>query len=89
MNNVHPMERAYLNGAVRVPADLCSEIAETTNDGRPTGWPEFTDPEGDVWALTEETHDGDAVMLPFACDMDPMLRRDVEREFGPLTANQP
>lgn len=89
MTHMHPMEIAYRNGAVRVPDDLRAEIAEITNDSRFTGWPEFTDAEGEIWALTEETHDGDAVLLPYAGDMDPMLRRDVEREFGPLTASRP
>jgi hypothetical protein len=89
MTHMHPMEVAYRNGAIRVPDDIASEICEATNSGIPTGWPEFSDPDGDVWALTGETHDGDSVMLPYASDLDPMLRRDVEREFGPLTAPRP
>lgn len=78
------MEQAWANGAVRIPEGICAEIYEVSNDGRPTRWPEFTDRDCDVWQLTGETYDGEAVMMPCASDMRPMLRRDVEREFGPL-----
>lgn len=78
------MEEAWANGAARIPEEICLEIYEATNDGRPTGWPEFTDRDCDVWQLTGEMYDGDAVMMPCASDMMPLLRRDVERRFGPL-----
>ncbi|WP_435058451.1 hypothetical protein [Streptomyces sp. bgisy060] len=81
----HLMDRAYRLGATRIPEGLVIELCEATNTGRPTGWPEYTDRDGDVWAMTEETHDGDAVLMPCAGDMAPLLRRDVERHFGPLT----
>ncbi|MCX4703901.1 hypothetical protein [Streptomyces sp. NBC_01373] len=85
----HPMERALRLGAARVPTDIAAEICEASNSGIPTGWAEFSDRDTDVWLLTDETHDGDRVMLPCAGDMDPMLRRDVERHFGPLAEEQP
>ncbi|MGW1814101.1 hypothetical protein ACWCQM_11145 [Streptomyces sp. NPDC002125] len=80
----HPMDRAYRLGAARIPEDIAIELCEETNCGVPTGWPEFLDRDSDIWRLTDRTHDGDAVMLPCAADMDPMLRRDVEAHFGPL-----
>ncbi len=80
----HPMARALRLGATRIPADIATEICEISNSGT-TSWPEFHDRDSDVWHLTGETHDGDLVMLPCAGDMDPMLRRDVERHFGPLS----
>lgn len=78
------MDRAWRNGAIRIPDDVVSETCEATNDGRPTGWPTFEDRDGDAWDLTGEAHDGDHVMRPYASDMEPMLRRDVESNFGPL-----
>lgn len=87
MTNEHPMDVAYRNGAARIPDDLRATLAETTNDSRFAGWPEFVDAEGEVWALTDETHNGEAVLLPSAGDMHPMLLSDVEREFGPLVAS--
>ncbi|PZT71562.1 hypothetical protein [Streptomyces sp. AC1-42T] len=85
----HPMARAYRLGATRIPEDLVYELCEATNTGRPTGWPEHTDRDGDVWAATGETHDGDTVLMPCAGEMAPLLRRDVEQHFGPLTAKDP
>ncbi|RLV66322.1 hypothetical protein STAN_1843 [Streptomyces sp. CBMAI 2042] len=81
----HPMDRALRLGAARIPDDLVVELYEITNDGRPTGWPKLIDRDTDVWSVTDATHDGDTVLLPWACDMEPMLRRDVETHFGPLT----
>lgn len=80
----HPMDSARRNGAVCIPGGIVGEICEAANDGRPTGWATFEDRDGDLWDLTDETYDGDAVMMPYAGDMEPMLRRDVEHEFGPL-----
>lgn len=86
----HPMNRALGLGAAVIPDDITIEICEATNSGVPLPWPQFTEPDGELWWLTNETHDGDRVMLPAAGDMQPMLRRDVERFFGPLTpAGQP
>lgn len=82
----HPMARALRLGAVAIPDAIAAEISEATNSGLPMPWPEYTDRDADVWHLTDETHDGDRVMLPAAGDMAPMLRRDVQRFFGPLTA---
>lgn len=80
----HPMDRALRLGAARIPHDIAAEICEVSNSGVPTGWTQFSDRDADVWFLTGEVYDGDRVMLPSAGDMDPMLRRDVERNFGPL-----
>ncbi|MEU8760683.1 hypothetical protein [Streptomyces sp. NPDC048659] len=82
----HPMARALRLGAATIPDDIVAEICESTNSGVPLPWPEYTDRDAEVWHLTDETHDGDRVMLPSAGDMAPMLRRDVQRFFGPLTA---
>jgi hypothetical protein len=76
-------EQAWASGAARVPGEIISEIYEATNDGRPTGWPEFYDRTGEVWAQTGERHDGDVVMMP-GSDWVPMLRRDVQVFWGPL-----
>jgi hypothetical protein len=67
-----------------IPDDIAAEITETSNSGLPTGWPKFEDPDGDVWWLTGESHDGDHVMLPGPGDLPLMLRRDAERLYGPL-----
>lgn len=80
-------EDAWRNGAVRIPEDIVSEIYEATNDGRPTGWPEFYDRTGEVWQETSEQHDGDVVMLP-GSNWEPMLRRDVQAEYGPLVTSE-
>lgn len=80
----HPMDLARRNGAVRIPDGIIAEICEATNGGRPTGWPRYYDRTGEVWAETSERHNGDVVMLPSAGDMEPMLRRDVQAEYGPL-----
>lgn len=82
----HPMDRALRHGAIPVPKEIATEIGEATNSGLPTRWPEYVDRDGEIWQLTSEVHDGDAVMLPCAGDMDLMLHRDVDRLFGPLTA---
>lgn len=79
-----PMDRAYRNGATRIPEDLRWNIHAAINGGLPTGWPKFYDRDGEAWEATTYTHDGDTVMLPSAGDMEPMLRRDVEREYGAL-----
>ncbi|RPK56173.1 hypothetical protein EES43_24335 [Streptomyces sp. ADI96-02] len=73
------------SGFTWLPDDLVIELCEATNTGRPTGWPELADRDGDIWAITSETHDGDTVLMPCSGDMGPMLRRDVEAHFGPLT----
>ncbi|MEU1088945.1 hypothetical protein ACFYPN_16130 [Streptomyces sp. NPDC005576] len=80
----HPMNRAYRLGATRIPDDIVIDLREATNTGRPTGWPELTDRDGDIWAVTYEPYDGDTVLMPCTGDMHPMLRRDVEKHFGPL-----
>lgn len=82
---LHPMECALRLGAERIPDNVASEICEASNSGIPTGWAEFSDRDSDVWHLTDQTHNGDRVMMPSASDMGLMLRRDVERFFGPLT----
>ncbi|MEU3704768.1 hypothetical protein AB0E82_21070 [Streptomyces anulatus] len=82
----HPMDRAYRIGAARIPDDMVAELAEATNTGRPTNWPQYSDRDGDVWELTDETYLGHRVMSPCAGDMHPMVRPDVEKHFGPLTA---
>ncbi|MEU2730079.1 hypothetical protein ABZ650_20420 [Streptomyces griseoviridis] len=67
-----------------IPDDIASEICQISNNS-PTGWPQFTDADGDNWLLTSETYDGDHVMLPAPGDLPLMLRRDAERLYGPLT----
>lgn len=79
-------ETAWANGAARIPDDIVSDICETTNDGRPTGWPEFYDRTGEIWWQTGERHDGDVVMMP-GSDWMPMLRRDVQAFWGPLVTS--
>ncbi|MEV8101052.1 hypothetical protein [Streptomyces sp. NPDC088135] len=78
---------AWRNGAVRIPDDITAEICESTNQGRPTGWPEFYDRHGEIWWETSERHDTDAVMLP-GSNWEPMLRRDVQAEYGPLVTSE-
>ncbi|MFJ7990352.1 hypothetical protein [Streptomyces sp. NPDC096351] len=82
----HPMARAIRLGATTIPGTITAEIHEAASNGIPPTWPEYADADSDVWHLTSERYDGDQVMLPSACDMALMLRRDVERFFGPLTA---
>lgn len=76
-------EDAWNAGAARVPEDTILDICESTNDGRPTGWPKFFDRTGEQWEETGERHDGDVVMMP-GSDWVPMLRRDVQAFWGPL-----
>ena len=71
-----------------VPAEVCEDVYADTREGRPTGWPVFYDRDGEPWSHTTHAHDGDTVMLPFAGDMRPMLRRDVLAEFGPLVTTE-
>ncbi|MGW2594772.1 hypothetical protein ACWCXC_31525 [Streptomyces sp. NPDC001515] len=80
----HPMDRATDLGVTRIPENIVIELREATNTGRPTGWHVWVDRDGDIWEVTDETYDGDTVLMPRAGDMRPMLRRDVERHFGPL-----
>jgi hypothetical protein len=68
-----------------IPDDIAIEICEASNSGVPTGWPKFSDRDGDTWWLTDEIHAGDRVMLPAPGDVPLMLRRDAERLYGPLT----
>lgn len=89
MTTEHPTDRARRNGATPIPDDITSEICEETNSGMPRNWPKFYDRDGELWEATSHTHDGDTVMLPGPADWEPMLRRDVLAEFGPLvTAEQ-
>ncbi|WP_328903281.1 hypothetical protein OHR86_28170 [Streptomyces sp. NBC_00441] len=81
----HPMDRATRLGATRIPEDIVIEVCEATNTGRPTGWHVWADRDGEIWEVTDQTYDGDTVLMPSAGDMEPMLRRDVEKHFGPLT----
>ncbi|MFD9721072.1 hypothetical protein [Streptomyces sp. NPDC059076] len=81
----HPMDRTLRLGATRIPDTLRAELHETTLHGTPKGWPTLSDRDADTWVLTTATHHGDTVMLPHACDMEPMLRAEVEQHFGPLT----
>jgi hypothetical protein len=67
-----------------IPDDIACEICEASNSGVPASWPEYEDRDGDVWFLTGETHGGDRVMMPSPSDVPLMLRRDVERLYGPL-----
>lgn len=80
-------DEAWRDGAARVPEGAIAEIYEATNDGRPTGWPEFYDRTGEVWAQTNVRHDGDVVMMP-GSGWVPMLRRDVQAEWGPLVSRE-
>lgn len=76
-------EEAWEAGAARVPEEIVGGIYETTNDGRPTGWPKFFDRTVEEWQETGEQHDGDVVMMP-GSGWVPMLRRDVQAFWGPL-----
>lgn len=78
-------DEAWAAGATRVPEEIVGEVYETTNDGRPTGWPKFFDRTGEVWEETGERHDEDVVMMP-GSGWVPMLRRDVQAFWGPLVA---
>lgn len=84
----HPMDRAWRNGAVRIPDEIHAELCDESCAGIPTGWQAFLDRDTERWHLTSETYDGDAIMLPSAGDMQPLLRRDVEAEFGPLRTTE-
>ncbi len=81
----HPMDRAARLGATRIPEGIVIELCEAANTGRPTGWHVWADRDGEIWEVTDAAYDGDTVLMPCAGDMEPMLRRDVEKHFGPLT----
>ncbi|NUS79187.1 MAG: hypothetical protein HOV70_23715 [Streptomyces sp.] len=67
-----------------IPDDIASDICEDSLITCPTGWPKYEDRDGEVWWLTEYSHDGDRVMLPAPGDCPLMLRRDAEAIYGPL-----
>lgn len=68
-----------------IPEDVHADIAEDSLVTFPVAWPEYRDPSGDTWYLTDYSHAGDRVM--YSCGLDaPMLRRDAESLYGPLTA---
>jgi hypothetical protein len=74
------------DGITPVPEDMVSDICEDSLQGVPSDWPRFMDCEADCWWLTDRSHDGDRVLMPSAGNLPMMLRRDVERLYGPLTA---
>jgi hypothetical protein len=76
-------EEAWEAGATRVPEEILDGIYETTNDGRPTGWPKLYDRTVEEWQETDERYGGDVVMMP-GSGWTPMLRRDVQAFWGPL-----
>jgi hypothetical protein len=64
---------------------MVSDICEDSLQAVPSDWQRFTDRDTDYWWLTGRSHDGDDVLMPSTGDMPMMLRRDVERMYGPLT----
>jgi hypothetical protein len=75
-----------LDGVTPVPEDMVSDICEDSLEHVPSDWPRFVDRETDYWWFTGRSHDGDKVLMPAAGNMPVMLRRDVERLYGPLAA---
>ncbi len=69
----------------RIPDDIARRITEDSLDGPLPTWAKYEDRDADVWHLTNQTHDGDRVMLPSAGGTPLMLRRDAERLYGPFT----
>ncbi|SCE16382.1 hypothetical protein GA0115250_144726 [Streptomyces sp. BvitLS-983] len=69
-----------------VPEAMVSNICEDSLVGIPSNWVRFVDRDADAWWLTGRSHDGDNVLMPSASDVPMMLRRDVERLYGPLLA---
>lgn len=75
-----------LDGITPVPEDMAGDICEDSLEGVPSDWPRFTDRDSDSWWLTGRSYDGDNVMMPSAGNLPMMLRRDVERLYGPIAA---
>lgn len=67
-----------------VPEAVVAELYERSADGAPESWTGHYDRAGERWDLTDETHNGEPVMMPWASDDEPMLRGDVEAAYGPL-----
>lgn len=68
-----------------LPADVLARITDRTSDGTPHEWTRVSDRDGDLWDVTDITHAGELVLLPWASDMEPATVTTVERAYGPLT----
>ncbi|MFR9798620.1 hypothetical protein ACL02U_22390 [Streptomyces sp. MS06] len=72
-----------------IPSELVARLRVNVDHGHTYFWPQVTDRNGVVWAVTPETWTRQTVMWPyvpsFTEETRPMLRSDLEATAGPLT----
>lgn len=64
-----------------IPGALADEIGWREDM---SAWPWLEDRDGETWAVSPYSHGGEAILWPFAGDMQPSVRSSVEATYGPL-----
>lgn len=66
--------------------EVPAEMQEAIGHEDPNPWPWFSDRDGDTWAQTPYSHNGQAVLFPFAAGLQAATRSIVQAAYGPLVA---
>lgn len=69
---------------LRIPAEVLAELNARTRSVTPSEWAQVLDRDGDRWDVTDITHEGEPVLLPWASDVPAAKRSVVEAAYGPL-----